>query len=261
LVRPSALGGAPLGQISDLFSPAAELNFVSCSGAVSANVTGLLPPAQRPASYEGGGQYHEVAQLASGYLDQSTDLVFVSLGGNDASFGDVLKFCISKASQCQGDTMPGDTTNLDETERHRITVTVQFAIRDALNRIMAAAPNAKVVVAGYPRLFDGTPADCLDGLGDSEVSWMNEMADMLAERTMGNVQVLAQETGRDLSFVDTREAFHNKGPCTVLSTAINGFKLIKTDGDDTVPSAESFHPNANGTAIYQHTLETALGWP
>jgi hypothetical protein len=199
--------------------------------------------------------------LASGYLDSSTDLVFVSLGGNDARFGDVLTFCIKQASQCQGDTMPGDTMNLDATERNRITVTVQFAIRDALSRIMAAAPNAKIVVAGYPRLFDGTPADCLDGLGDSEVSWINEMADMLAARTQGNVQSLAQETGRELSFVDTREAFHNKGPCTVLATAINGFRPIPTAGDDTIPSAESFHPNASGTAIYQHTLETALGWP
>jgi hypothetical protein len=43
-------------------------------------------------SYRGGGQYHEVAQLAAGYLDESTDIVFVSLGGNDARFSDVLTF-------------------------------------------------------------------------------------------------------------------------------------------------------------------------
>jgi hypothetical protein len=166
------------------------LSFVSCSGAVAANVAHLDPAelASNNPSYLGGGQYHEVAQLEAGYLDESTDTVFVSLGGNDARFGDVLTFCISQAAQCQGDTMPGDTTDLDTAERRRIIVTVQLAIREALERIHDQAPNAHIVLAGYPRLFDGTRFDCLDGLGDSELSWLNAMADLLADKTRGNAE-------------------------------------------------------------------------
>jgi len=108
------------------------------------NVAHLDPDelASSSPSYLGGGRYHEVAQLEAGYLDESTDIVFMSLGGNDARFGDVLTFCLAQAAQCQGDTMPGDTTDLDTAERRRIIVTVQLAIREALERKRDQAPSA-----------------------------------------------------------------------------------------------------------------------
>jgi hypothetical protein len=142
------LGGAALGAASDQFSEQAELSFVSCSGAVAANVA-LLDPDQLASSspsYLGGGRYHGVAQLEAGYLDESTDIVFVSLGGNDARFSDVLTFCLAQAAQCQRDTMPGDTTDLDTAERRRIIVTVQLASREALERERDQAPSAHIVL-------------------------------------------------------------------------------------------------------------------
>jgi hypothetical protein len=62
-------------------------------------------------SYRGGGQYHEVAQLAAGYLDESTEIVFVSLGGNDARFSDMLTFvdtweAFRNDGPCTGDSRP-----------------------------------------------------------------------------------------------------------------------------------------------------------
>ncbi|WP_328989245.1 GDSL-type esterase/lipase family protein [Kribbella sp. NBC_01245] len=260
LVSPSGLNGQSLGSASDAFSTTAELSFVSCSGAVSDNVS-FAPPSTDP-HYLGGGQHHEVAQLQSGYIDENTNLVFVSLGGNDALFSKVLTFCIKGAFECYGDVMPGDSAVLDIAERERITGDVQERVVAAVQRIHAAAPSARIVYAGYPRLFDGSNTACPDGLGAQEVFWMNQMSDLLADTTSATLAQLSRDTGIPLTYVDTRPQFAGRGACSTVNGAINWIKVSKTPGDDPdeAVSAESFHPNGAGTQLYADAIKQKMGW-
>lgn len=260
-IRPAGLDGAQLGAVSDSFSPKAELNFVSCSGAIALNVAKAIQPSA-PA-YLGGGQYDEVAQIEAGYIDRNTDIVLMSLGGNDANFGDVLTFCGGvSAAHCFDDTMPGDTQKLDIVERNLISTKVQTEIGLAIERISEIAPQAQIVYAGYPRIFDGTPSLCPDGFGSEEQEWLNAMSDLLAEKTKITVDQ-ERQSGRNVSYVDTRPAFTGRGVCTpVVDMAINHIRTAHTDGDDPddLVSAESFHPNQMGTGLYATAIEEMMGW-
>jgi hypothetical protein len=260
-VHPPATAGAELGAVSDAFSPKAELSFVSCSGAIADNVDLAVDRDKNLPSYLGGGQYNEVAQLEAGYIDKNTDLVFVSLGGNDAHFSDVLKFCAKSAPRCQDATMPGDTQKLDLVERDMITNTVQTKVTGAIERIHREAPNATIIYAGYPRLFDGTGVLCVDGLGLEEMMWMNEMSDLLAEKTMATLDAVRLRIGASITYVDTRPGFVGRGVCTA-DEAINHLVVTKTAGDKPgdLVSAESFHPKPAGTALYATAIQGKMGW-
>jgi hypothetical protein len=258
-VHPPVLGGASLGEAADAFSTKAELNFVSCSGAVAANVSGSVHVPTQP-SYLGGGQYDEIAQLEAGYVDENTDIVFVSIGGNDADFGNVLMFCGGvSAAHCYDDIRPGHQQTLDVEERELIANEVQTEIGRAIERISLRAPNAQIVYTGYPRIFDGTPIACPDGFGVEEMSWMNDMSNLLAEKTIATLD-LERQSGRNVSYVDTRPAFTDGGVCK--GTGLNQIMPIKTDGDDPADtvSAESFHPNAIGNGMYADAVEEKMGW-
>lgn len=259
-VRPPALAGSQLGITSDTFSAKAELNFLSCSGAIARNLYDRLPTDALP-SYIGGGQYDEVAQIDAGYLDQNTDLVFLSVGGNDAKFSDVLKFCV-KSGLCYDDTMPGDSQKLDLVERDRISTAVQTEIGLTIERIHQVAPSAQIVYAGYPQLFGGTGSLCLDGIGETEMKWMNDMSDLLAEKTKVTIEQQRQ-SGVNITYVDTRPPFADRGVCTgILQAAINHIVKTKTDGDEPglAPSNESFHPKPVGTELYAAAIEAKMGW-
>ncbi|MFC0624217.1 golvesin C-terminal-like domain-containing protein [Kribbella deserti] len=260
LVSPAGLGGQALGAVSDTFSPAAELSFVSCSGAVSENLSEAHDSTDP--LYLGGGQHHEVAQIEAGYLDESTNLVFVSLGGNDAFFSKVLTFCVKSALNCPDNVMPGDSTVLDIAQRERITGPVQERVVAAIQRISVAAPNAQIVYAGYPRLLDGTAVACPDGLGLGEVSWINKMSDLLADTTAATLAQLSRDTGIRVTYVDTRPKFINRGACAGTDSAINFFKTAHTPGDNPEEpvSAESFHPNGSGTRLYVDAIKQKMGW-
>ncbi|MFD5190017.1 hypothetical protein ACFWMU_18055 [Streptomyces sp. NPDC058357] len=79
-----------------------------------------------------------------------------------------------------------------------------------LTAIHQQAPNAKIVLMGYPRLFekDGQCAGAA-GIGTEEGPWLNEMADNLAEEMRG----AAGDTGSYAVFADPRAAFAGQAVC------------------------------------------------
>jgi lysophospholipase L1-like esterase len=128
-----------------------SFTFVACSGATTADV--------------------RANQISA--LQPTTDLVTITIGGNDAGFGPVLQTCTVAES---------DHTCLaavDAAEAFERTV-----LRDRLARtyaaIRTAAPQAHVIVLGYPRLFEVTPS-CADPLAPNLTrrQKLNEGADVL----------------------------------------------------------------------------------
>lgn len=171
----------------------------SCSGAVTTDVTN--------------------SQLSP--LNSSTSLVSLTIGGNDAGFSDVITTCVTGS-----DT---DCVNRVNQAESYIQNTLPARLDATYNAIRAKAPNAKVVVLGYPHMYT-LNVFCI-GLSDTKHRKIDEAADIL-DNTIGS-----RATAHSFVFGDVRSTF-------------NGHELCS--GDDWLhslvisPSWESYHPTATG---------------
>ncbi|VXB78017.1 SGNH/GDSL hydrolase family protein [Arthrobacter sp. 9AX] len=92
-------------------------------------------------------------QVASdaGLLNEETDLVTLTAGGNDVKFLDILDACLTKTvKDCKAAIKVAET--IANTE-------VRPALTDAYAAIRAKAPRATIVALGYPHLFSPEFAD------------------------------------------------------------------------------------------------------
>jgi lysophospholipase L1-like esterase len=174
-----------------------SLNFQACSGATTVDVINK-----------------QVAALST-----STNLVTVTAGGNDLGFTNLLVTC----------TLTNCTSAINNT----ITTanTTLAAKLDAMDtQIKTRAPNATVIVLGYPHLFTKT---CLGALGISsaEVSAANALADAIDNVTR------TESAKYGFTYKSAIAQFDNHGVCA-SSAWLNGLKLS--------PVGDSYHPTATG---------------
>ena len=182
-----------------------------------------------PAGFEfvacSGAKTEDVRANQISALQPNTDLVTITIGGNDAGFGPVLYTCTAAEN---------DSTcfaAVDTAEAFERSV-----LRDRLARtyaaIRGAAPHAQVVVLGYPQLFDLAPS-CADPQVPNLARRrkLNEGADVLD----GVIQSVSQQFG--FNFADVRGEFASHAVCSA-DPWING---------PSVPTAVGpYHPNQTG---------------
>ena len=164
-------------------------------------------------------------------LDEETDLVTVSIGGNDIGWGNVVAACVAGSDpQCAGAVVATTT---------RITNTLPDLLRDTYSKIVAAAPDAHVVVTGYPRLFSPEHGSYYNASADEQQA-MNDGADLLNTVIAG----VAAEYG--FQFVDVTKRFIGHGV-----NAPDPWILGLTD-----PAL--FHPNLSGYKAYTAAVTSAV---
>ncbi|OZM71879.1 GDSL family lipase [Amycolatopsis antarctica] len=157
-------------------------------------------------------------------ITADTTLVTVQVGGNDAGFVDVLKDCILSLD---------DAACVARAEEAKALAqgTVAGKLASTYSAVKAAAPSAKVVSIGYPRLYK-VGGDCgILGLSDTERAALNSAADVLAEVTA------AQSSAAGVTFLDARTVFDGHGICSG-SEWVTSLEWDKLD--------ESYHPNTTG---------------
>lgn len=190
----------------------APLTFAACSGARVPDVLNQL-----------------------GSLNASTAYVTVSVGGNDAGFADVI-------TQCALPWPWTCTTDINNANNY-IRNTLPGALDNLYNQIRARAQNARVVVVGYPRLFNGEECNVGARISASEQSALNATADLLATTIAGRA------SAHGFRFVDVRGAFTGHAVCDDVEW-LNGLSN---------PVLESYHPNVAGhTAGYTPLVASAL---
>ena len=176
----------------------ASFAFPACGGAVTSDVLGK--------------------QLSS--LSSTTTLATITIGGNDAGFADVMISCrFGSLSTCTN-AVNGAKTFATSTLPARLDQTYA-AIRDR-------APNARLIVLGYPRLFE-TGSCGLLAMSTTKRALLNEAADTLASVTS------ARARAAGATFVDTRSFFAGHGVCGATPWILDVSGVI-----------EAYHPNANG---------------
>lgn len=195
----------------------------------------------KPASYRtlacGGAKTGDVVSLQVPFLPRGTDLITITIGGNDAGFADLVISC----------TLGSDATCAAKvaSAREYVTGTLPAALDRTYRAIRQKAPNAEVVVLGYPRLFDTSRATCgIGGMSLAKRRVLNSGADDLAE-------VIAERArAAGFTYSDVRDEFDGHGACA-SDPWVNGLVLL--------PPTDSFHPNTNGyTRGYLPALESVL---
>jgi len=121
------------------------VSFAACSGAKTDQINGVWSPNDQKNA-------NEPAQDTA--LSSSTDVVTVSIGGNDVQFSDFVQQCLfldcSAASVQQ--SFAAQVDNLGS------------KLDGAYNDILTKAPNATVYVVGYPQIMPD-PSTCSNPLG------------------------------------------------------------------------------------------------
>ena len=182
--------------------PASYLS-VACSGATTSTVLSTQIPA----------------------LSTSTTLVSITIGGNDVGFGSVMETCVLFST--------GSCVRAVGAAESEMASQLPGKLDGVLNAITAVAPNARVVVLGYPHLYDlGGSGGCI-GLSTTDRTDLNQAADLL------DGQIQAAAFRHDDLFGDVRSAFAADEICDSASWlhSVNFFDL-----------SESYHPTAAGQA-------------
>jgi lysophospholipase L1-like esterase len=190
------------------------LTFKACSGATVSSVTS--------------------GQLSA--LTASTSYVTISVGGNDAGFADVLTECALPgwASNCNG--------AVDSAQAY-ITNTLPGRLSTLYASIRTKAPAAKVVVVGYPRIFNGEDCNAGTWFSPAEETRLNATADLLNSRTA------AQASAKGFTFANPTSRFVGHAVCDSTEW-INGLSN---------PVSESYHPNRTGhSSGYTPLVSTLL---
>ena len=252
-----------IGARSDSWDPAIDYHLIACSGAVAANIqSGQV------------GQNGELNQIDQGYLDANTTLVTLSIGGNDMRFSDILTACVfanfydaGQYTPCNQGTLSGDTTNMQTATTNRLSSVLPGRLATVLTQIHAKAPNAKIVLMGYPKLFEYA-SGCVS-IDDSDRTWLNSVSDGL-KNAMSAAATSALSAGIQVKFEDPQPLFTGHNLCT-SNPAENPLVFTLTPGDKPMfsfpfpgpnlnagISQQSVHPNTLGTTYYATALQDAL---
>ena len=156
--------------------------------------------------------------------------VTLSVGGNDVGFSNVMQNCfVLVNSSCESHIIAGETLVSNGT--------LGTNIANAIAAIRAKAPTAKVVVTGYPLLFDPSSSYRWASRVNTGTLALND-AIQAAAVTSGGV------------FVDLEAAFAGHGIGSA-SPWINNWSWLR--------QVDSFHANAAGYAAYAAAIRPVIG--
>ena len=217
---------------------------LACSGAVTTNV-GLLG--------SDGSITGKIQRTSEGaiQLDRLTEadwrqvgLVTITIGGNDARFEPVLAECTVVACE-RG-------KRAERIER-RVTNLLPSFLARTYAAITRRAPQATVVVVGYPRLFPGPgqaqPWCFTNKLPRVRQLFLNRVSSQLRD-------VIARRARRaGFFFLDVAPTFAGHEPCGPKDDWIFG---LSRGLDRGVVSVKSYHPNHDGQEGYARALRRFL---
>ncbi len=185
----------------------------------------LWQAANSPASFDfvacSGATTSSVASGQLGVLSASTSLVSVTAGGNDVGFADVMQDCV----------LGSEATCLAAVDAAvgQMNSTLPGSLDALYDGIRAGAPQAQVVVLGYPRFYQ-LSGSCIAGLSEAERAAINNASDVLND-------VLAKRSA-DAGFTFSS-----------VVDEFTGHELCSGDAwihSVTVPIENSYHPKAAG---------------
>ncbi|WP_328724795.1 SGNH/GDSL hydrolase family protein [Streptomyces sp. NBC_00259] len=186
----------------------------------------LWAAANSPSSFAftacSGARTNDVTAGQLGPLTSATDLVSLTIGGNDAGFADVMTTCVLQSeSTC--------IARVAEAKRY-VDTTLPGRLDSVYSAIRTKAPSARVVVLGYPRFYR-LNGSCITGLSENERAAINSGADHL------NAAIAKRVADHGFTFADVAPAFTGHEICSGSAWlhSVNWLNI-----------GESYHPTASG---------------
>jgi lysophospholipase L1-like esterase len=198
---------------------------VSCGGATTADI---LNP--------GTGQLGVQVPPQINAVTAATALVTIGISGNDIGFSGIITTCAQDSlsnpfgSPCKNRYTAGGTDQLQA----RIAATAP-KVANVLQAVRAAAPNARVVVVGYPAILPDTGSGCwpVVPIAFADVGYLRS-----TEKSL-NTMLSSTAAGNGASYVDTYTPSIGHDACKSQSVRwVEGL----FPGNPAAP----FHPNAAG---------------
>lgn len=236
--------------------PLEPVDFVACSGAVTDDLFHQNPV-----------NTMEDAQL--GHLTQDTEVVTLTIGGNDMGFVGVMNECAEYGDHhgygCSSNSTLINTMNDRLAALNGTANTTMFidgreihSISAVLGEIATKAPNASIYIAGYPKLFGSSTSyfdaestapggyECAAfpaGFSYTDAQWMNDWADDI------NTVINAAVSGAVLNGIDVHYVspalFDGHGLC---DSGVSWMNWVYLDDLEHV-KPESFHPTPSGMSL------------
>ncbi|WP_243063354.1 SGNH/GDSL hydrolase family protein [Humibacter sp. RRB41] len=183
-----------------------------------------------------GATTKDVLKKQLDVLDPSVDLVTITIGGNDLDVGALPVACAkSQTKRCKAAV----TASVD------LLNTLQPKLDKTYQAIAKAAPNARILVAGYPAFFD------LPDLEKGNVNTDELSAAVAADTAVASLDatietavVRQRNAGTDIHFVDV----------SFLGHGVNSTKPWFV-----LHGVDAYHPTAAGYKQYALTLHDYLG--
>ncbi|CAM5385237.1 lipase 1 [Streptomyces avidinii] len=175
-------------------------SFAACSGARTGDVmSGQLAP-----------------------LNSGTDLVSITIGGNDAGFSDVMTTCVLQSeSTC--------VSRVNQAKAY-VDSTLPGQLDQVYNAIHSRSPGARVVVLGYPRFYK-LNGNCVAGLTEGERTAINGASDYL------NAAIAKRAANHGFAFASVAGSFTGHEICSG-SEWLHSLNWLNI--------GESYHPTAAG---------------
>jgi lysophospholipase L1-like esterase len=203
---------------------------------------GLWSAANAPHSYRSVAcSGATTATLRAGQLSAlggGTDLVTLTIGGNDVGFAPAVITCTVVDDNGCAATVAAAMVVL----RNQLPGKLDATYADIRGR----APSARVVVLGYPVLFDETVGNC--GFGGMSIA---KRRSLNAGAVQLNATIRARAQAAGFTWSDVSDEFAGHGICGPAPW-LHGLTVV--------PPTNSFHPTGNGYRYgYLAALTAALG--
>ncbi|MFD5516319.1 GDSL-type esterase/lipase family protein [Streptomyces sp. NPDC127066] len=253
----------------------ANFAFIACSGAITTSIAREAadnpPTADDVARHTDWGSvdhhFGEVPQVDQGWLDEDTTLVTLSIGGNDSRFTDILRGCVVTVYDCESSGYKLTRLN-GAVDPEDLTVYEPKVIGGMLPGHLAAvyravhdrAPHARIVVLGYPQLFNPDPVASCAAIGTDNQRFMNSLATKLTAAIQGAVDTVHRE-GADISLVDPDWTGHwacEPSAMEWTNSAIAWSQSGSSGSDKEIPGAGSFHPKAAGHSEFARLINQRI---
>lgn len=206
----------------------------------------------------------QVAALAgAGILGPATELVTITAGVNNLPWIEILGVC--------SNLNPTALTCADFLRNFPLEA-MQFlvspGVAEVIGAVRAAAPDAQIVVTGYPRLFGTFEGTCNIGAADpgapmsfsaENAALLNQAADRLNLAIQSGIALYQQAymaangvPDTEIYWVDVTDEFATHGLCDTGARWIGGM-VPQGPADD-----RGFHPNVAGQRAYAAAIAVVL---
>lgn len=182
-----------------------------------------------------GARVSDVTANQLGPLNSGVRWVTLQVGGNDAGFSSVI-------TECAKPSWLGNCTAAVNNAQATINNTIPGRLNTLYATVRSRASTAKVIIVGYPRLFNGTDCNAGTFFSPTEMTRLNQTADLL------NAKIAASANAAGFHFVNPTATFVGHAVCGSPEW-INGLSN---------PVSESYHPNTTGQTNYANLVDDFL---